>query len=390
MMKELIKELKPDKSFFKKAEDFKETIKILGADVIIGGSVAMDTNIKGKHDVDIFIIFEEEKDISKKVQQYLDKNKIKYEIVHGSRDYFQVMKDNIVFELIPVAKVKDVNNVKNIIDMSPMHVHYFNKKATNAQKDEVRLAKAFCDAINIYGAESYINGFSGYTLNLLILKYKTFENLLKNASKWQEKVIIDLENHLKDPLMELDKSKIQSPIILVDPVQPLRNAAAALNKNSFEKFKNTAKLYLKKPSREFFEKKPFKPKGLTLKIKPLKGKKDIVATKILKIKEFLEYELVTLGFELRSAWHFNEKESYICFDAKDLPEEKIHQGPPLEFFKDVEVFKKKYPDYYIEQDKIKAKIKNKHKTLISALKELIKKSNVKQKCAEISVNIIND
>ena len=47
--------------------------------------------------------------------------------------------------------------------------------------------------------------------------------------------------------MELNKSKQQGPLIVIDPVQKDRNAAAALNHEKFEIIKKTAKQFLKKP-----------------------------------------------------------------------------------------------------------------------------------------------
>ena len=43
----------------------------------------------------------------------------------------------------------------------------------------IRIAKAFCHANNSYGAESYINGFSGYALELLVYYYGSFLKFIK-------------------------------------------------------------------------------------------------------------------------------------------------------------------------------------------------------------------
>jgi len=49
--------------------------------------------------------------------------------------------------------------------------------------DEIRIAKAFCYANNCYGAESYISGFSGYALELLVYHYKSFLKFIKSMVK---------------------------------------------------------------------------------------------------------------------------------------------------------------------------------------------------------------
>ncbi len=52
------------------------------------------------------------------------------------------------------------------------------------------LAKTFAHACDCYGAESYINGFSGYALELLICHYKTFSKFLKEIIKIDNNQII--------------------------------------------------------------------------------------------------------------------------------------------------------------------------------------------------------
>lgn len=54
--------------------------------------------------------------------------------------------------------------------------------------DEIKIAKAFCHATGCYGAESYIKGFSGYALELLIYHYKSFQSFVKAMTKVNEKV----------------------------------------------------------------------------------------------------------------------------------------------------------------------------------------------------------
>ena len=97
-------------------------------------------------------------------------------IIHGSRDYFQINESkDFVIELIPVIKATDPKKAENITDLSYSHVKYINKKIKNQKiLDEIKIAKAFCYATKTYGAESYINGFSGYSLELLIYHYKSF------------------------------------------------------------------------------------------------------------------------------------------------------------------------------------------------------------------------
>ena len=165
--------------------------KKINADVFIGGSFAKQTMIKKEHyDIDVFVRFDKkykEKDISSITKQALVGVKNVQEI-HGSRNYFRIRFNSSFFiEVVPVLKVSNPKEAENITDLSFFHVKYVNQKVKNKKTlDEIRLAKAFCHANNVYGAESYISGFSGYGLELLIYHYKTFLNFAKVMAKTKE------------------------------------------------------------------------------------------------------------------------------------------------------------------------------------------------------------
>ena len=80
------------------------------------------------------------------------------------------------------------------------------------------------------------------------------------ANEWKDKVIEDPECFYyrkkvkesdKEILKQLGKSKTASPLIIVDPVEAKRNAAAAVSKEKFNLAKNVCKKFLLKPSIEF-------------------------------------------------------------------------------------------------------------------------------------------
>jgi len=71
------------------------------------------------------------KEISKLLGEVLG-NKAKK--IHGSRDYYQLIVHGIIFEIIPVLKVKKPEHAKNITDLSYFHVNYINKKIRKNKK----------------------------------------------------------------------------------------------------------------------------------------------------------------------------------------------------------------------------------------------------------------
>ena len=268
ILNEVLKKIKPleketeniKKVLEKSLNELKKNFKNLkiDAEVFVGGSFAKNTIIRKKYyDIDVFVRFP--KKYGKKDISILTENALKglnASVIHGSRNYFRIKNGNVFVEIIPVIKIKKPEEAENITDLSYLHVKYIkNKLKSGKVLDEVRIAKAFCYAQQCYGAESYIHGFSGYGLELLVYYYGSFLKFIKEIIK-KDKIIIDIEKYFKNKneiLMNLNSSKLQSPIVLIDPSYKQRNVLAALSDETFKKFKNTCKIFLKNPSEKAFE-----------------------------------------------------------------------------------------------------------------------------------------
>lgn len=363
-----------------------------------GGSIAKETFIKDDYDADLFVRFDyleyKSKRLSDILETVLDSN-FKFERVHGSRDYFQI-EDGIIFEIVPVLKIKDYKQAVNVTDMSPLHVDYIKKKLKAGQADDIRLAKQFCKAAKVYGAESYIKGFSGHILDLLIINYGSFEKLINAAINWKEKEIFDIEKHLKKPLEELDDAKIHSPLIIVDPVQPDRNAAAALNKKQCDKFKFACKKFIDKPSKSSFKIVALKKTDLKIsddeelffiEAKPLQGKKDVVGSKIMKAYEHLKRQIKRNQFEIMNTdWEFKKVgQLYFVLKKETLSEIQIIRGPPINTKEGCTNFKKKHKQTYVEDGRLFAKEKRKYRHAKDLVKEILKDKYVIERVNSIKL-----
>ncbi len=351
------------------------------ASVFIGGSLAKKTIMKkSSYDVDVFIRFAK-KYSDKKISQLLDKTliNVKNRKIHGSRDYFQVQKEHIKFEIIPVTKIFKPEKMRNITDLSYFHVSYVKNKIKQNPKlaDEILLAKSFCHANDIYGAESYISGFSGYALELLIIYYNGFVKMLRELIK-KEKIIIDPEKYYKNKNIELElnESKLNSPIIFIDPTYKKRNALAALSYETFEKFKKQGKSFLKKPSLSYFKKRKINPKNynLILNVYTEKQEGDIAGSKLLKFYKLITRELEKYFDIKKKEFKYSGKKALYYFDL-NKKRELILQGPPIKMKKQVEKFKKKHNNTFEKNKRIYSKEKNKlsEKKFISEFKKNNKK-----------------
>jgi len=351
----------------------------LDAMCVPGGSLAKGTFLKDDYDIDLFIRFnpsyEDDRisDLTETVLKPLCKSlKAKLERVHGSRDYFQFNmqkgKKILSFEVIPVMLVhmENYHEARNITDLSPEHVEWVKKYTSKNPKlvDDIRLAKQFCKANKVYGAESYINGFSGHILDILIIHYGSFVNLLQHFGRLsgddlKKPIIIDTEKNLVNPLKQLNASKI-TPLIIVDPIQKDRNSAAALSKERLLMFIVASKRFLEKPDKDFFEIKEFnmeneikdslKSSKVNIKdvtvaridIETLDGSKDVVGTKVLKVYEAMIEHSKKYGFHIiASDWNFMSEEkraiAYIICENK-ISRDVLQQGPPVDSTANYDVF----------------------------------------------------
>ncbi len=408
-MKKIFQKIKPskeeEKRFTVAAASFLKALNaVLGAEAkgIMGGSGAKGTWLSGSYDVDIFVLFDYVKyaDKSAELSGLLEKAlkkafpKEKISRLHGSRDYFQLSYQGLMFEAVPILKISKAEQAQNITDISPLHSQWVNKHAVKV-KDDIRLLKQFCKANNLYGAESYIGGFSGYVLEIITAHYGSFEKVLKASQKWKEKEVVDpsrfyLTKELA--LFHINSSKLQSPLIVVDPVDKNRNAAAALSMEKFLSFKESAKKYLQKPTEEFFVKekitvdslqKKYKGKGtlVLVMVTPTEGKKDAVGAKLLKVFEFLREKLQIFGL-LQDGWAWDKGSEalfYFVAKKKELPETEVRAGPPLKMTEFVDDFKKKNKNTFEENGRIKATVKVEHPKLKDFVNVLLKNEYVKER-----------
>ena len=399
----ILEQIKPTKrdedKVLKLVDKVLKRLKLGDLKLELGGSYAKDTWLKGNHDVDIFVRFPYDKYKDKDISNVLKNRLKKYKVVHGSRDYFQIKKRDYIFELIPVLDIKNVKEAVNITDVSPLHTKWVKENLNN--NDNVRLIKKFCKAQNVYGAESYIRGFSGYVLEILIVYYKTFFDLVKNAANWKENIVIDVEKFYKnkeEALNKLNKDKLNC-LIVIDPVQKDRNAAAALSEEKFERFVEKCKEFMRNPSDEFFVEKKISIRDLklesgdnnllTIKVWPLKGKKDIIGSKLLKCFIYINKKLNEEGFKVvKSDWEFNNKALFWFYVKNNIVSLfKKHYGPPHNEEKHVEEFLKKWKDYEIKrnEDRLYINVARKFIELNDFVKDLLKDKYIKDNVRKIKL-----
>jgi len=184
----------------------------------------------------------------------------------------------------------------------------------------------------------------------------------------KHKIIIDIDKKYKsnqEVLRELNESKLQGPIVLIDPTFKQRNALAGLSLDTLSKFQKVCKDFLKNPDNSFFEKKDigeelkrkYKDKLKIIKIKTNKQPGDIAGTKSKKFFEFFIYKLKReFGIKL-AEFDYNEKQNianfYFIVNKKS---DEIIKGPKVTDVHNLTKFKKKHKKAFIKNHIAHAKI----------------------------------
>ncbi|MFQ5497331.1 MAG: CCA tRNA nucleotidyltransferase [Nitrosopumilus sp.] len=314
----------------KEIEKFPEVIGLE-----FGGSYAKGTWLSKDADVDIFIRFKkstsEEKfeRISRKIGFESMKKYSPY-VRYSEHPYVEAKIKNTKINVVPFYDVK-IGEWKSSADRSPFHTKFMKKSLTLKMRNEVRILKTFLKSNGIYGAEIAKQGFSGYVSEVLVLNFRSFENVIKSISKIKESQIIGKAS-----------KKFDTPIVIVDPIDKNRNLAAAISDENIGKFVLVSRAFMEKPTSEFFkDKKSTISKKhwenlLVIKFDFKIRSPDIIWGQIKRATSSLSTQLELGGFNvLRSKSHTDQqKEVYLFFllESTRISEMYPKNGP--EFFRE--------------------------------------------------------
>ncbi len=235
-----------------------------GAELVIVGSMARGTQVKGSYDVDMFLLyprsFDEKKmengtiEIAKKI---IDRKKGEtFTVKYAQHPYARINVNGMNADIVPAYKIGNALERGTAVDRTPLHNAFILSHLTERQKDEVRVLKAFLKAHRIYGAEVSIEGFSGYLCELLIHTYGSFEALLRSVASARLPWVLDpKESAMVEPHSDAAAAlvkKFSKEIVVIDPTDSNRNVAAALSLESFSRFILASRMLLDRPTKDAF------------------------------------------------------------------------------------------------------------------------------------------
>lgn len=307
--------------------------------VLLVGSVAKDTFLR-EPDLDVFILFPESVSrehmesvglaLGRRVLGEGEERYAEHPYIHGRWGGLEV-------DLVPCYHIEDTSHLRSAVDRTPFHTRYVRSHLSDSQKDEVRLLKQFAKGVGVYGAEARTQGFSGYLLELLVIRYGSFKAVLEAASAWKRGTVLSLEG--------IKGKKFSEPLVFHDPVDGNRNVASALSAQSLAIFIYAVRRYLVEPSERFFFPRRREPLELPVMREMLarRGTGVLVVTierpciiddnLYPQVRRSLDGICALLeGHDFRvidRAFHVAEALSFVVeVESLELPLGKHHSGPP--------------------------------------------------------------
>ncbi|MCE4627826.1 MAG: CCA tRNA nucleotidyltransferase [Desulfurococcales archaeon] len=317
----------------------------INARASIQGSFAKGTLLSDKWEIDVFVEIHgvDREWLRRNAEQALRScfaRRAPAIAKYSQHPYLTVSVMGLEADVVPIARSGD-KIIGLGVERTPLHTRYVLEKLSPEGKDEVRLLKSFFKGVGIYGAETRVRGFSGYMAELLVITYGSFRGVLRAAAGWEPPVYIDPEGVGDEDALR--RKYRDAPIIVVDPVDPGRNAAGAVSMESLSKFILASRLYLERPHEWFFHvAQPNRPLGGTLRAGLLRlecrgslGRHppDAIWGILTRSAKLLARELAGKGFLplIYEAWTDESTEAHIlvALESCRLPEGESLSGPQV-------------------------------------------------------------
>ena len=241
------------------------------AEVRVEGSVAKDTWLSRERDIDVFMRLptaiprKSLGDVALKIARKSTEGSEQIERF-AEHPYLEAVVDDARVNIVPCYKVKQ-GEWLSATDRTPFHTDYVKEHLTERMHGDVRLLKSFMKGVRVYGAEIKVGGFSGYLCELLVLRFKSFTDVLKAFARCKRKIVVDIERDYEGREDELPLL-FSEPLLIIDPVDKGRNVASAVQSQKLYAFIAAARGFLGKPSVKFF----YPPETTALTTKELEQK----------------------------------------------------------------------------------------------------------------------
>lgn len=313
------------------------------AKIVVAGSAARGTYLKDRLDIDLFFLYpptlpraELEREGLALAGAVLERTETRY----AEHPYLRGWFEGFAVDAVPGFAVEDPAKPLSAVDRTPFHQAFLAARQTPEMVDDVRLLKQFLRAHRLYGSEARTGGFSGYVVELLVLKFGTFHKVLEEGSRWRLPVRVVWTPG--------DPPRVPDDVALVmdDPVDPNRNVATALSRRNLALFVLSARAFLKDPHAGAFELPPpvvlslpeamvrIRTRGThvaSLRLPRPDAVDDVLYPQVRKAERAVGDEARRLGFEvIGTASAAGSKSVLVLIEvgAQHRPTVRVRPGPP--------------------------------------------------------------
>ena len=307
----------------------------------VQGSAAKGTWLRGSADIDLFLLLDPtlpadrlDSAAGAVGEKVLTDARRKY----AQHPYLSGTFKGHAVDLVPAYAVASAGAKMSAVDRTPFHTAWVRSRLDDTGRGQVRLAKRWLKGVGAYGAQTALGGFSGYLVEVLVVAKGSFAGLVD----W-------LAADAKPRRLALGPDQVKddvSPLVVVDPVDPARNCAAAVTAATLATATGAAHAYRAKPDRRFFFPAPPRAEPAASLHSALSGKTswtgvllrpeaprmDIVFPQFQRALRTLTSGLEAAGFSVKAtdvAMSDAEDEVFVQWlTGPALPERRTHLGPP--------------------------------------------------------------
>src|SRR2546425_3955229 len=366
------------------------------AEVTLQGSFARDTWISGEADLDIFARFSPTMEREEWVENVLPtiRNGLsRYRVIerYAEHPFLEFHVEDIRVNIVPCYDVRK-GEWKSATDRTPYHTEFMQAHLISESRLEARLLKKFARGIETYGAEIRIGGFSGMLIDTLALYYHSFMETIRQASSWTKGTLLDIENLGR--VVSPNARDSEADLVVIDPVDPNRNLAAALRPDKLWNFVAAGREFLRNPGVWYFFPPRFKPRTRQQFAKRIDNSgnqvfavlfkhpvlvPDVLWGQLMKLERSMLEIMAREDFRAHRStlWSDEKQESAILVesDQTKLSAVKVQRGPPVSKGVDSTAFLEKHSKArdtvrgpWIERDRWMVEKRRK----ISTIGELVK------------------
>jgi tRNA nucleotidyltransferase (CCA-adding enzyme) len=332
--------------------------KIQGT-VTLQGSFARDTWVSNETDLDIFARFPpsmERQEWVEKVLPTIRKGLTGFKVVerYAEHPFLEFHYDGVRVNIVPCYDVVK-GRWKSATDRTPYHTEFMKANLTPELRLEARFVKKFAKGIGVYGAEIKTGGFSGMLVDTLTLYYHSFVETIRQASSWTHLTLLEIGK----PPTVLDPRKREEGVdlVVIDPVDPDRNLAAAVRPDKLWSFVAAGRQFLQDPGKRYFFPPAFTKKTRLQFAKRIDSNDrelvavvfkhpvlvpDVLWGQLMRLEKSLVEMMSREEFRINRSriWSDEKMESAILLEADRavLPNVRIQRGPPVSKKEDSQSF----------------------------------------------------